>query len=56
LKKKILEFAIDNTIDVPDKKKYVKGARFRTASLLTLYNSFESRNPDMCSYQTFVKY
>ena len=56
LKKKILEFAIDNTIDVPDKKKYVKGARFRTASLLTLYNSFESQNPDMCSYQTFVKY
>ena len=56
LKKKILEFAIDNTIDVPDKKKYVKGVKFRTASLLTLCNSIESQNPDMCSYKTFVKY
>ena len=56
LKNKIVEFALENTIDVPDKKKYVKGARFRTASLLTLYNNFESQNPGQCTYATFTKY
>ena len=56
VKKKIVEFAKENTIDVPDKKKYLKGARFRTASLLSLFNTFESMNPGICTYQTFAKY
>ena len=56
LKKKIIEFAKDNTIDVPDKKKYLKGARFRTASLLSLYSTFESHNPGLCTYPTFTRY
>ena len=56
LKKKVIEFAERNTIDVPDKKKYSKGARFRTTSLLCLYNSFQAEHPDDCSYQTFAKY
>lgn len=56
VKKKIVEFAKENTIDVPDKKKYLKGARFRTASLLSLYYTFESHNPGLCTYQTFAKY
>ncbi len=55
-KLKIVEFAKNNTIDVPDKKKYVKGMRYRTASLLSLYNTFESENPNICTYQTFCKY
>ena len=42
LKKKISQFALENTTDVPDKRKFMAGARFRTASLLTLYASFES--------------
>jgi hypothetical protein len=56
IKLKIVEFAKNNTIDVPDKKKYVKGIRYRTASLLSLYNTFESENPNICTYQTFCKY
>ena len=56
LKKKVIEFAERNTIDVPEKKKYSKGARFRTTSLLCLYNSFQAEHPDDCSYQTFAKY
>ena len=32
LKKKINSFALENTIDVPDKKKYMVGARFRACS------------------------
>ena len=56
VKKKIVDFAKENTIDVPDKKKYLKGARFRTASLLSLFNTFESINPGLCTYQTFARY
>ena len=36
LKKEIAKFAENKTIDVPDKKKYSKGIRFRTSSLLCL--------------------
>ena len=56
VRKKIVDFAKENTIDVPDKKKYLKGARFRTASLLSLYYTFETHNPGLCTYQTFAKY
>ena len=56
IKLKIVEFAKINTIDVPDKRKYAKGIRFRTASLLVLYNTFEAENPNICSYQTFCQY
>ena len=56
LKRKVVEFAEKNTIDVPDKKKYAKGVRFRTGSLLCLFNTFESEYPDACTYQTFCKY
>lgn len=56
LKKKITEFAKRNTIDVPDKKKFIKGVRYRTTSLLCLFNSFQTENPEECIYQTFVKY
>ena len=42
LKKKIDSFALENTIDVPDKKKYIVGARFRTSSMLSLFNTFET--------------
>ena len=56
LKQKVVNFAENNTIDVPDKKKYVRGIRFRTASLLCLFNAFEAEYPDSCTYQTFCKY
>lgn len=56
LKKKIDSFALENTIDVPDKKKYIAGARFRTSSLLSLYNTFETQHPGLCTYGTFAKY
>ena len=56
LKKEIAKFAENNTIDVPDKKKYSKGIRFRTSSLLCLYTTFDSHNPNKCTYQTFAKY
>ena len=56
LKKEIVTFAENNTIDVPDKKKYSKGVRFRTSSLLCLYTTFDSHNPNKCTYQTFAKY
>ena len=56
LKLKIIEFAENNTIQVPDKKKYAKGIKYRTSSLLCLFNTFESQNPNICTYQTFAKY
>ena len=56
LKQKVVKFAENNTIDVPDKKKYKRGIRFRTASLLCLYNLFETEYPNSCTYQTFCKY
>ena len=56
LKKKIDKFALENTIDVPDKKKFIRGARFRTASLLTLHTSFEMQFPNLCTYKTFARY
>ena len=56
LKQKINKFALENTIDVPDKKKFIRGARFRTASLLTLHSSFEIQYPNLCTYTTFARY
>ena len=56
LKQKVVNFAENNTIDVPDKKEYARGIRFRTASLLCLFNAFEAEYPDSCTYQTFCKY
>ena len=56
LKKKITQFALENTMDVPDKRKFIAGARFRTASLLTLHASFEIQYPNLCTYGTFAKY
>ena len=56
LKKKIDSFALENTIDVPDKKKYIVGARFRTSSMLSLFNTFETQHPGLCTYGTFSKY
>ena len=38
-KKKIEKFALENTIDVPDKRKIIKGIRYRMASKLSLYES-----------------
>ena len=32
------------------------GARFRTASLLTLFASFEIQFPNLCTYSTFARY
>ena len=56
LKRKIAQFALENTIDVPDKKKFLVGARFKTASLLSLYNTFEVQYPSQCTYTTFTRY
>ena len=55
-KVKIEKFAFQNTIDVPDKRKYIKGIRYRTASKLSLYECFDSQHPNLCTYQTFCKY
>ena len=55
-KKKIEQFALENTIDVPDKRKVIKGIRYRMASKLSLYESFDCEHPDLCTYQTFCKY
>ena len=54
LKEKICEFAERNTIDVPDKKKYRKGIRYITKSLLCLFNTFQVEYPDECTYSTFI--
>ena len=56
LKKKIKSFALENTIQVPDKKKYMIGARFRTSSMISLFNTFETQYPGLCSSGTFHKY
>ena len=56
LKKTIYSFALENTIDVPDKKKYIVGARFRTSSLLNLHATFETQYPGLCTSGTFSKY
>ena len=56
VKKKIVAFAMENTIEVPDKKKYMVGARFRTTSLLSLYSTFEMQHPNQCTYKTFARY
>ena len=56
LKKKINSFALENTLDVPDKKKYMAGARFRTSSMLSLFSTFETMFPGLCTYGTFNKY
>ena len=56
LKENICEFAEINTIDVPDKKKYRKGIRYRTTSLLCLFYTFQVEYPDECTYSTFTKY
>ena len=37
LKKNIIKFAEENTIPVPDKKKYMRGIRFRMATKLSLF-------------------
>ena len=55
-KLKIETFAEENSTEVPDKKKVSKGIRYRMASLLCLYETFDSRNPNLCTYQTFCKY
>ena len=56
LKKYIINFAEENTIPVPDKKKYMRGIRFRMATKLSLFNTFETQHPNVCSYQTFCQY
>ena len=55
-KLKIEKFARDNTIDVPDKKKVSRNIRYRTSSLLSLFESFDSQHPNLCTYETFCKY
>ena len=55
-KLRIEAFAEQNTIQVPDKKKVSRGIRYRTSSLLSLYEAFECQNPNMCTYATFCKY
>ena len=55
-KVKIEAFAEENTIEVPDKKKVSKGIRYRMASKLSLFETFDSQNPNLCTYKTFCKY
>ena len=55
-KLKIEAFAFENTLEVPDKKKVSRNIRYRTASLLSLFETFDSQNPNICTYQTFCKY
>ena len=56
LKFKIEAFDKENTIEVPDKRKFIKGIRYRTASKLCLFEGFDSRYPNLCTYATFCKY
>lgn len=56
IKKKIVEFARENTMEVPDKRKAEKGVRYRNASLQCLFDNFETQFPNLCTYQTFCKY
>ena len=55
-KTKIEEFAKENTLEVPDKKKVKKETRYRTSSKLTLFECFDSQYPNLCTYDTFCKY
>ena len=56
IKTMIEEFAFDNTIEVPDKRKVKQGIRYRTSSKLSLFESFDSQYPNVCSYVTFTRY
>ena len=56
IKHKIVEFAKENTIEVPDKRKSEKGIRYRSASLQCLFDNFEIQLPNICTYQTFCRY
>ena len=56
LKTKIEEFAMENTIEVPDKRKVKQGIRYRCSSKRCLYENFETQHPNLCNYPTFCLY
>ena len=46
LKTMIKKFALDNTIEVPDKRKVKQGIRYRKSSKLSLFECFDSQYPN----------
>ena len=50
IKKNIVDFARQNTMEVPDKKKAEKGICYRNANLQCLYDSFEIQFPNLCTF------